>query len=95
MKRWIPLLLLAHLISHGLNAPAQGFVWASQIGSQQIESGSTLTKVAVDQAGNVYLSGSFQGTANFGATNLSSAGGTDAFLAKYSSNGQFLWVRQF
>jgi len=50
--------------------------------------------VAVDHAGHVYVAGSFYGTATFGSARLTSAGGEDAFLAKYEPSGKLLWVRQ-
>ena len=49
--------------------------------------------VAVDAAGNAFVVGHFSGTVTFGATQLTSAGARDGFLAKYSPAGQVLWVR--
>ena len=53
--------------------------------------------MATDSAGNIYLAGSFQGTVDFdlgpGTDSRTSAGGNDAFVAKYSSIGALLWVR--
>ncbi len=51
--------------------------------------------VAIDQAGNVYLAGYFQGTLDFGKTNLTSAGNSDLFVAKLDKTGNFLWVKGF
>ncbi len=51
--------------------------------------------IAVDAAGNIYLTGAFNGTARFGTYTLQSAGGYDGFALKLSSAGQLLWVRQF
>jgi hypothetical protein len=48
--------------------------------------------VALDQGGNCYVAGIFEGTANFGPTNLVSSGGGDIFLAKYDPAGSLLWV---
>jgi hypothetical protein len=45
--------------------------------------------VAVDSAGNAYITGFTDGTLD-GQTN---AGGIDAFLAKYDSSGNKLWVK--
>ena len=54
--------------------------------------------VAVDQAANVYVTGYFQGTVDFdpgpGTVNLTSAGGTDIFVAKYTKNGSLVWARR-
>ncbi len=51
--------------------------------------------VAVDEHGNVYMSGYFKGTVDFGGGDITSNGGSDIFLAKYSSDGTFLWVKTF
>lgn len=48
--------------------------------------------LAVDPLGNCYVTGSFDTTTTFGATNISSAGGSDVFLAKYDRSGALLWV---
>jgi len=73
------------------------FVWAKQAGGTAEDAGSD---VAVDANGNVYVVGSFQGTATFDSTSLTSMGsmsiGTvnNLFLAKYSPVGTLIWVRQ-
>ena len=54
--------------------------------------------VAVDASGNIIITGSYQGTVNFGGGIVRTAnGGGDAFVAKYSSNcaTSALWVRTF
>src|SRR5204862_6697470 len=38
--------------------------------------------------------GDFQGTIDFGSGPISSAGGYDAFVAKYNSQGTLLWVKR-
>jgi hypothetical protein len=51
--------------------------------------------VAVDPAGNVFVTGGFGGTLSFdGVTMISSLGPLDVFVAKYESTGTLLWVRQ-
>lgn len=50
--------------------------------------------VASDRNGYAYLVGSFEGTAQFGTTNLTSAGQQDAFVAKFSPNGGVVWARR-
>jgi hypothetical protein len=49
----------------------------------------------VDDAGNIYLSGTFDST-NFAVADqsLSTLGGLDAFIAKLDPSGNALWVRQ-
>jgi len=45
-------------------------------------------QVAVDGSGNVHVTGEFSGTADFGAGNVTSAGGMDVFVVKLNSAGQ-------
>ncbi len=47
---------------------------------------------SVDPLGNCYVTGSFDGTTAFGASNVVSAGGSDIFVAKYDRAGTLLWV---
>jgi hypothetical protein len=49
--------------------------------------------LAVDNSGNVYLSGSFFDTITFGLVSITSRGMTDIFVAKYNSGGTFQWVK--
>ena len=64
-------------------------VWAKSVGGTSGDNGE---KIAVDGSGNVYVTGFFQGTADFdpgsGTTNLTSAGSNDVYFAKYSSDGK-------
>ena len=50
---------------------------------------------AVDVSGNVFYTGYFSDTVNFGGGNRVSVGGTDIFLAKYSSAGAHQWSHAF
>ena len=60
--------------------------------------GDSANAVVVDSSNNVYVAGYFTTQATFGSgsesVQLTSAGGTDIYLAKYSSIGALLWVRQ-
>jgi hypothetical protein len=72
------------------------FVWAKGIGSTGNDIGSD---ISLDGSGNLLITGTFEGTVDFdasstGTTNLTSAGGTDAFLAKYDTAGNFVWAKQ-
>lgn len=72
------------------------FQWVRALGSDSYaEAGA----VAVNASGGVYVAGRFHGVSvSFGNTNLTSNGGgihEDLFLAKYDTNGTFLWVQQF
>ncbi|HXG46864.1 MAG TPA: Ig-like domain-containing protein [Methylomirabilota bacterium] len=48
--------------------------------------------VATDAAGNAYITGMFEEAAQFGDVTLTSAGGTDAFVAKFNPSGVALWA---
>jgi hypothetical protein len=50
--------------------------------------------IAADAAGNLLVCGEFKGMVTFGGSTLSSQGYEDAFLAKYNTDGQLLWIRQ-
>jgi hypothetical protein len=78
------------------------FVWAKQftatLGGETsfwgpIGRGGAMT---VDPAGAVYLTGGFTGTVDFnpgaGVFNLTSAGGSDIFVSKLDTNGNFQWA---
>lgn len=71
------------------------FVWAKQISGTEFEIGGS---IATDPFGNVFITGSFQGTVDFdpGATtfNLTSKGNYDGFVCKLDEAGKFKWVRQ-
>jgi hypothetical protein len=70
-------------------------VWAKQAGgpSSDVSSG-----IAADRAGNSYIAGQFRQTAVFGdlsnSTTLTSSGSEDIFIAKYDTNGNFVWAKQ-
>jgi hypothetical protein len=71
-------------------------VWAKSAGGTDYDLGSA---TAVDTSGNVYLVGQFASTNfNLGGILLTNsapgAGTSDIFLAKFSSAGALLWVKQ-
>lgn len=50
--------------------------------------------IVADEAGNIFLAGTFGGNAVFGSTSLTSTGGKDIFLAKYNHLGNLQWIQQ-
>lgn len=72
-------------------------VWANSIGGSQYDSGISL---ALDNAGNIYVTGRFQGVADFDPSvatttlNASGGGSYDMFVAKYDNAGTFIWAKQ-
>jgi hypothetical protein len=73
---------------------AGNFIWAKGVGSTGIDGGGGIT---FDSTGNIYVSGDFSEAVDFdpgiGVTNLTSAGGTDVFISKFDSAGNFIWAR--
>jgi hypothetical protein len=63
-------------------------LWSREFGSTGADSGSG---VAVDSTGNVYVVGYVEHP----LSGQSGAGGRDAFLTKYSSDGTRQWIREF
>jgi hypothetical protein len=52
--------------------------------------------IAIDRAGNVYITGETAGVLPSGSLPANTrAGGVDSFVAKYNSNGVFQWTKQF
>ena len=48
--------------------------------------------VCVDDSGGVFVTGGYDKTRPFGTTTLTSKGGTDAFVIKYDTAGNYKWV---
>ena len=69
--------------------------WAKQLGGSDTDVGNGVT---VDSNGNVYITGDFQGTADFdpsgGTFNLTSRGDADIFVTKLNSDGTLAWAKQ-
>jgi hypothetical protein len=63
-------------------------LWSQSFGGS---SGSGLTGFEVDSTGDMYLLGSFAGTMDLGGTSVTSAGKTDAFLARMGPEGSVAW----
>jgi subtilisin-like proprotein convertase family protein len=67
--------------------------WAKQAAG--VPSGGTSYRLATTSLGDVYLAGAFSETLTFeNDVTLTSAGGTDVFLVKYSSSGELLYTGQ-
>lgn len=48
--------------------------------------------VCVDEADGIYVTGGYDSTRHFGPNLLPSSGGTDCFVIKYDSSGNFKWA---
>jgi hypothetical protein len=67
------------------------FLWAEQAGGSGNDRGNS---IETDNFGNIVCTGRFEVSAIFGDTTIVSAGSEDIFIAKYNSNGDFLWAKQ-
>lgn len=66
--------------------------WAKRFGGISTDVGAA---VAVDPSGNVFVTGYFATTINFGSSDLVSAGSYDLFLAKFTAAGDHVWSKRF
>ena len=64
--------------------------WVTSAGGSGSDSVNAL---CVDGAGSLAICGTFNGTAALGPTTLTSAGGSDSYVAKVNSLGAFQWAR--
>lgn len=73
-----------------------GLLWVNQAGGAAFDSGRG---IAVDRQGYSYVTGMFADTATFDSTTtqamtLTSSGGNDLFIARYTAAGELVWVRK-
>ena len=87
------------IIITSLSLYAQTFQWALNFGSSASDGSSATgngSSIAIDANGFIYVTGNFQGSnVDFdpsGSALLSSAGGSDIFVAKYNTAGQYQWA---
>lgn len=69
------------------------FIWAEKFEGIKDQRGSRDNRIAIDNFSNVYVVGGFEGTAQYGATTLTSVGEWDGFLFKMDSDGNFIWAK--
>jgi len=68
-------------------------LWSERFGGTDNDYG---VGIAVDGSANVLVTGYFAGTVNFGGGGLTSAGGYDIFVVKFSGvDGAHLWSKRF
>lgn len=68
-------------------------LWAKQVGGQNDDYSSG---ISTDITGNCYVTGYFYISGNvstFGSTTITESGDADIFISKFTSTGNFLWVR--
>jgi hypothetical protein len=67
--------------------------WIDNFGGTDVDDGGL--GVDVDGSGRVYLSGYFQGTADFGGGSFTTNGSGDAFVASFDSAGNHRWSERY
>ena len=87
----VALIFFVHLAIQPCFATSGPFLWAKKLGGSE---GDVAGGVAVDSAGNCYVTGTFSGTATFDGVSLTSSGAGDAFVAKFNGDGVLQWVRK-
>lgn len=87
--------ILSFLLLFPFFLSAQNYEWAHGMGSPLSDGGYAL---AIDASGNVYSTGTFQGTVDFdpgvGTMNLTAMGTSDGYIQKLDAAGNFVWVQQ-
>lgn len=92
------LFLLIILISQSgmLFAQTSVLEWVHALGGPQSDNGQA---VATDSQNNVYIAGTFSGTADFdpgtGTTYINSGADQNVFIQKLSPDGNFIWAKVF
>ena len=101
MQKKILLILLLAFSKRGFVA-AQEFDWVRKveiksdrdIGNPSFVPWDMDAKIEADQSGNIFVTGHFKDTVDFGTQSLISKGEFDCFIAKYNSNGDLVWLKQ-
>ncbi|MES2592269.1 MAG: SBBP repeat-containing protein [Bacteroidota bacterium] len=67
------------------------FLWAKSLGGISDDRGIS---VSTDQSNNCYMTGYFIGTLTSGTTTITSAGGSDMYMAKFDASGNPVWAKR-
>jgi hypothetical protein len=94
MKATSTLLILSWLVMAVYPIMAQTWAWERHP-VHPPPGGSVSKSVVTDTLGNVWITGSFSGVANFDTIRFVSKGEDDVFVAKYGPCGELQWVKQF
>ncbi len=65
--------------------------WGKSIGG--LKTGEQANSVAIDNQGNVYVTGIYTDTASFDGVTLNGNGGAEIFIVKYSASGSLIWAK--
>jgi len=71
------------------------FVWSKRMGGTSLDYANS---IALHADGYIYMTGEFFGTSDFdpgtGVHNLTSVGGTNVFVSKLDTDGNFVWAKR-
>ena len=93
------LFLTVMLLTIGQLSFAQDLLWAKVLNNTSLVDvfAEETRSIVCDASGNIYITGYFEGTVDFdpgpGVQNLSSAGGSDIFFAKYDASGNYVFAK--
>ncbi len=95
MKKIHTLFFILSVLSMSVKAQIPNFSWATQAGSTLDDYANS---VYTDISGNVYTTGTFQGTVDFDPSaatfNMTALGSWDIFVTKLDANGNLVWAKQ-
>jgi len=72
--------------------PNGNHVWSKQFGNAD---GTAATGIQIDAQGNLFLTGGFGGTINFGGGPLMASSSIDLYVAKLDAAGNHVWSKRF
>ncbi len=85
-------MLLMTCLNQPATAASPGQLWSQHFGDTD---GQNARSIATDAFGNIYVTGYFLGSLDFGGGDLTSAGNSDVFLVKFDALGAYQWSRHF
>lgn len=91
MSTFYKIFIFTLLIFAECFAQSAAFDWFNRAGGIFRDTGYAL---ATDAAGNIFMTGRFDQTADFGQFDLTTLGSSDIFISKHDPSGNVLWVQQ-
>jgi len=75
--------------------PTGNHLWSKRFGDASVHEYQEGYRAAVDETGNVIVTGGFEGAVDFGGGPLTSAGSVDIFVVKFDPDGNHVWSKRF
>ena len=69
------------------------WLWVDKFDGIKDARGSRDNRLAIDQFSNIYVSGGFENTGNYGPYSITSNGEWDGFIFKMDKDGNWLWAK--